>query len=99
MANLRTQKEIPAGVWTLIINGKTSAKVFEKKTLNSGYITLEYGAAADDPNTLTIPVSPNSDTAENMVFRDQEWLYENSGLGYVWAAPVGGVAGILVVTA
>jgi len=98
MANLRTQKAIPAGVWTLIINGKTSARVFEKKVLQGGYITLEYGDAADNPNTLTIPVSPNSDTAENMVFRDQEWIYENSALGYVWAAPVGDVDGILGVT-
>lgn len=98
MANLRTQIALIAGVWTKIIDGKTSARVFEKKVLNNGYITIEYGALADNPNTLVIPISPNSDTVEDMVFIGKEWIYESSPLAYVWAAPVGDVDGILVVT-
>lgn len=98
MANLRNEIAIPAGVWTLIIDGKTSARVFEKKVLHGGYITLEYGDAADDPTVAPVAISPNTDTVEDMVFVNKEWIYENSVLGYVWVAPVNDVDGILVVT-
>jgi hypothetical protein len=98
MANSRNEIEIPAGVWTKIIDGKTAGRVFEKKVLNKGYITLEYNDTGDNPNTLTIPITPNSETVEEMVFENKEWIHQSSVNGYVWVAPVGSEDGLLVIT-
>lgn len=99
MANLRTEIPIPAGEWTLIISNKTSARVFEKKTLGSaGYLTIAYDDAGSNPNTLSVPIDPDSDTVEDMAFVNKEWKFSNAVAGYVWAAPSGNIPGILVVS-
>ena len=98
MANNRDEITIPINTWTKIIDGVTNARVFEKKNLNEGYITLEYDNVADNPNTLSIPVDPNSETAEAMVFENKDWFFSSSAAGYVWVAPVGDEPGLLVVT-
>jgi len=98
MANCRTEITIPSGIWTKIIDGKTSGRVFEKKVLNSGYLTLEYDDPGDDPNVLIVPVSPNSETAEGIVFDNKEWIFRSSKMTYVWAAPVGSIDGLFTVT-
>lgn len=97
MANARTEIAIPAGEWTLIIDNKTAARVFKKKT-DVDYMTLHYTTGAENPNTIPVDVDPAAETVEAMVFKDGDWDFSNSAAGYVWAAVVGTVDGLLTVT-
>lgn len=96
MANARTQFDIPAGEWTKIINGTTSARVFKKKT-DVEYMSLHYTDVADDPNGV-VDVDPEAETVEAMVFVNGDWDFSNGSNGYIWVAPNGDVDGILTVT-
>ena len=98
MANLRTEIEIPSGEWTLIIDNKSAARVYGKKVLNDGYVTIAYDDGVSDPNAPLEPITPNTETVEGMVFENNEWIFSNSVAGYVWAAPRGDEDGLLVVT-
>ena len=98
MTNLRDEISIPDGIWTLIINGKTNARVSQKLVLTEGYMTIAYDDSISDPNALAVPIQIISDTVEKMEFIKGEWIFKNTVAGYVWAAPYGSNPGNLVIT-